>query len=312
MGLTSLLDMELAVPAPTALEEFWQRRGMQVTAPGVLGTADRPSQLRLREGAYRHVAELRVACETEADLVDIARRLDGMGIAASLGDGWLRCADPILDHDVLVQVTAAASITPPAPRELNRPGRADRLDRRSTACLGQAPKAPRRLGHVVFGTTDVAASKAFYVDGLGFKVSDSFGDFAYFIRCSADHHNMLLAPSAVPCMNHYAMEMDDIDAIGAAGAQVTAESPEASIAGIGRHVVGANMFWYLLDPAGGMFELYSDMDQIVDDEQWATQQFRDDWNPFEVAAWNSSGIKADFFEPADIAAIAKAREAAGR
>ena len=48
-----------------------------------------------------------------------------------------------------------------------------------------------------------------------------------------------------------------------------------------------------------------------DDEQWAAQQFRDDWNPFEVAAWNSSGIKADFFEPADIAAIAKLAHSVG-
>jgi catechol 2,3-dioxygenase-like lactoylglutathione lyase family enzyme len=312
MGLTSLLDLELAVPVPSELEAFWERRGMRVTAPGVLGTAERPSQLRLREGAYRHVAEMRVTCETEADLESIAQRLDGLGIASVRGDGFLRCADPILDHDVIVEVTAAAALTPPAPRLLNRPGQLTRRDRRSTACLDQAPQVPRRVGHVVFGTTDVEASRAFYVDGLGFKVSDSFGDFAYFIRCSTDHHNMLLAPSAVPCMNHYAMEMDDVDAIGAAGTKILAELPQSSVAGIGRHVVGANMFWYLLDPAGGMFELYADMDQIVDDERWASEQFRDDWNPFEIAAWNSSGIEPDFFEPADIAAIAAAREAAGR
>jgi catechol-2,3-dioxygenase len=113
-------------------------------------------------------------------------------------------------------------------------------------------------------------------------------------------------------MNHYAMEMDDVDAIGLAGAKIVAERPDCSVAGLGRHVVGANMFWYLLDPAGGMFELYSDMDQIHDDDLWAAEQFRDDWNPFEVAAWNSSAIKADFFEPADIDAIGAAREAAGR
>jgi catechol-2,3-dioxygenase len=312
MALTSLLDLQLAVPAPSDLEAFWVRRGMQVTAPGVLGTADRPSQLRLREGAYRHVAEMRVACETEAELSQIAARLADLGVASEQGDGFLRCADPVLDHDVIVEVTAATPITEPAHQPLNIPGRADRLDRRSPACLGLAPQAPRRVGHVVFGTTDVEASRAFYVDGLGFRVSDSFGTFAYFLRCSTDHHNILLAPSQVPVMNHYAMEMDDVDAIGLAGGQITTENPDASIAGIGRHVVGANMFWYLLDPAGGMFELYTDMDRITDDETWAAEQFRDDWDPFTVAAWNSTGIKADFFEPVDIAAIAKAREAAGR
>ena len=312
MGLTSLLDLELAVPAPTELQDFWVARGMQVTAPGILGTADRPSQLRLREGSYRHVATMRVACETERDLDAISSRLDALGIASVRGDGTLRAADPVLDHDVIVEVTGAAAITPPSPRQFNQPGSTGRVDRRSRACVDQLPQAPRRVGHVVFGTTDVEASRAFYVDGLGFKVSDAFGTFAYFIRCSNDHHNMLLAPSNVPVLNHYAMEMDDVDAIGLAGSKIVAERPDCSVAGLGRHVVGANMFWYLLDPAGGMFELYTDMDQIHDDDAWAAQQFRDDWNPFEVASWNSSGIKADFFEPADIADIAKAREAAGR
>jgi hypothetical protein len=127
-----------------------------------------------------------------------------------------------------------------------------------------------------------------------------------------DHHNLLITPAAVPNLNHYALEMDGIDAIGLAGQKIVAERPDCSVTGVGRHVVGANMFWYLLDPAGGMFELYSDMDQIVDDEKWAAENHRTDWNPFEVAAWNSTAIKPDFFEPVDIADIAKGREAAGR
>ncbi len=312
MGLTSLLDLELAVPAPDELQAFWEGHGMRVTGPGMLGSLDRPSLLRLREGAYRHVAEMRVACETESDLDAIGRRLERLGLAPVRGDGVLRCPDPILDHTVVVQIGAAAALTPPGPRSLNRPGRPERLNRRSTACLGQAPHAPRRLGHVVFGTPDVAASRAFYVEGLGFKVSDSIGDMAYFLRCSPDHHNVLLMPSAVPCLNHYALEMDDIDAIGLAGAKVLAQRPDCSITGIGRHVVGANLFWYMLDPTGGMFELYADMDQIVDDEKWAAEHFRDDWDPFKISSWNSSAVRADFFAPADIDAIAKARAAAGR
>ncbi len=312
MALTSLLDLELAVPVPSELEAFWVRRGMCVTRPGVLGTGDRPSQLRLREGPYRHVSEIRIGCESERDLDGIAARLHGLGIASVRSDGSLRCADPILDHEVVVEVGAAGALTPPATRAMNRPGRLDRVDRRSTACLDRAPQAPRRVGHVVFGTTDVQASRAFYVDGLGFKVSDAVGEFAYFLRCSSDHHNLLLAPSPVPCMNHYAVEMDDIDAIGLAGAKVLAERPECSVTGIGRHVIGANMFWYLLDPSGGMFELYADMDQILDDDRWAAEQFRNDWDPFKIAAWNASAVQPDFFSPADIEAIAKGREAAGR
>jgi catechol 2,3-dioxygenase-like lactoylglutathione lyase family enzyme len=312
MALTSLLDLELAVPEPSELEAFWVRRGMVATRPGVLGTPDRPSQLRLREGAYRHVAELRIGCESPRDLDGIATRLAALGIGAIRGDGFLRCADPVLDHEVVVEVGDSAALTPPPARAMNRPGRFDRVDRRSTACLGRAGQTPRRVGHVVFGTTDVQASRAFYVDGLGFQVSDAIGELAYFLRCSSDHHNLLLAPSPVPCMNHYAVEMDDVDAIGLTGTKILAERPDCGVAGIGRHVIGANLFWYLLDPSGGMFELFADMDQIVDDDRWAAEQFRSDWAPFELAAWNASAVKPDFFSPADLDAIAKGRAAAGR
>ncbi len=312
MALSGLLDVQLSVPDPGQLEAFWVRRGMTVSGTGVLGTAERPCQLRLREGSYRHVSEIRLACDQESDLAAIATRLEGLGIASRAGDGWLRCPDPILDHDVVIEVGAANPLSRPAVRAFNRPGQSERLGRRSTACLEKAPHSPRRLGHVVFGTTDVERSRAFYVDGLGFKVSDALPGFAYFLRCSSDHHNLLVAPSAVPCLNHYAMEMDDMDAIGLAGNQVIEERPDCSVTGVGRHVIGANLFWYLLDPAGGMFELFADMDQIVDDERWAAEVFQDRWDDFKIAAWNSTEIKADFFEPADIDVIAKGREAAGR
>ena len=310
--LNALLDLELSVPDPEELERFWLRRGLQATAPGVLGTADRPSQLRLREGGYRHVSEVRLACDDEGDLDEIAARLDKLGLSADVRDGELRTIDPCNEHAVVVQVATAAPLTPPAPRELNRPGAPVRVDRRSTACLGRAPSAPRRVGHVVFGTPDVEASRAFYVEGLGFQVSDGVGPgLGWFLRCSTDHHNLLLMPAPVPCLNHYAVELDDADAIGLAAHAVLAERPEATVAGLGRHIVGANLFWYLLDPAGGMFELFADMDQIVDDERWAREERRDDWG-LDIAAWNAAGPTPDFFLPADLDALAAARDAARR
>ena len=312
MALTSLLDLELSVPDPGQLADFWVRRGMTLTGAGVLGTAERPSQLRLREGGYRHVSELRVGCSSERDLEEAAVRLDKLGVEAQVGDGVLRCADPINDHQVVLEVVDAEPLAPPRPRAMNGPGRRDRIDRRSSACLGEAPKAPRRVGHVVFGSTDVDASRDFYVDGLGFRISDAVGGgFAWFLRCSSDHHNMLLMPSPVPCLNHYAIEMDDVDAIGLAGREVVAERADCAVTGIGRHVVGANLFWYLLDPAGGMFELFADMDQIVDDERWEAEQRRDDWDPLTIAAWEPSPAKPDFFLPTDIDVIAAGRDAAG-
>lgn len=319
MAVTSLLDLELAVPDPTELAAFWERRGLR-RDDGVLGTIERPSQLRLKEGPYRHVSELRVSCESEFDLDDVATRLDKLGVRSDRRGTTLRCADPLGDHDVVIEVTEPAPLQPPPRRSANQPGRDGRIDRRSSACLGEAPHGPRRVGHVVFGTPDVAASTAFYAEGLGFRISDIVGGgLGCFLRCSPDHHNLLLAPAPIPCLNHYAVEMDDVDAIGLAGMQIRDEglrgegrstAADVSIAGIGRHVVGANLFWYLLDPAGGMFELFADMDQIHDDERWEHETRRDDWDPFTIGAWMPSEAKPDFYLPADIDALARARAAA--
>ncbi|MFN8040776.1 MAG: VOC family protein [Acidimicrobiales bacterium] len=311
MALTDLVDLELAVPAPEALAAFWERRGLRRTDATTLGTPARPSQLRLREGAYRHVSELRLACDDEADLPAIAERLARLGVEAVVGDGWLRTADPLGDHDVVVEVAAPAPPAAAAAAPANRPDRHDRVDRRAPACTGSAPP-PRRLGHVVFGTPDVAASAAFYRDGLGFRTSDVVGGgIAHFLRCSPDHHNLLLSPAPIPVMNHYAFEVDDVDAIGLTGAAVLAEGGR-SVAGVGRHVVGANLFWYLLDPAGGMFELFADMDRIVDDEAWEREQRRDDWDPFGVAAWVPGEPAPDFWMPVDLDELVAARAAVGR
>jgi catechol 2,3-dioxygenase-like lactoylglutathione lyase family enzyme len=313
MALHALLDLELSVPDPDSLVAFWTGLGMERTDRTTLGTADRPSQLRLAESTYRHVSELRLACSDESDLVDIRDRLMGLGVDSTVGDGVLRCTDPLSDHDVVVEVADVPPVTTPSPRAVNRPGESARVNRRSSAAVRPTPAPPRRVGHVVFGCTDVAASVAFYRDGIGFKVSDTVdGGFGTFLRCSTDHHNMLLMPAPVPCMNHYAVEMDDVDAIGLAGMQVVSGQPESSVYGIGRHVLGANLFWYLLDPQGGMFELFADMDQITDDVLWTAEQYRDDWDPFTIASWEPGPSKPDFFLPADIVQLAEARAAAGR
>ncbi len=313
MPLHALLDLELSVPDPEALAAFWTGLGMERTDGTTLGTPERPSQLRLAESTYRHVSALRLGCTDESDLVAARDRLERLGVAATLGDGVLRCADPLGDHEVVVEVADAAPLAPPPVREVNRPGSTTRVNRRSSAAVRPIPAPPRRVGHVVFGSTDVAGSVAFYRDGLGFQVSDVVdGGIGTFLRCSTDHHNLLVLPAPVPCMNHYAVEMDDVDAIGLAGMRVVSGRPESSVYGIGRHVLGANLFWYLLDPQGGMFELFADMDQITDDEAWAADEFRDDWDPFTIASWEPGPSKPDFFLPADIGQLAEARAAAGR
>jgi catechol 2,3-dioxygenase-like lactoylglutathione lyase family enzyme len=313
VSVNRLLDITLGVPDPETLATFWTRRGLGLDG-SCLGTPDRPRQIVLVEGPYRHLAALHLGCESSADLAAIATRLARLGIATEATGTTLVCSDPVFGHRVVVDVVGREPIQAGPARAVNGPGRAGRLTKRADVIAEAAPRPPRRVGHIVLGTPHVEEASAFYLDGLGFRVSDRMlGGALTFARVEADHHNLLIQPSAVSYLNHYALEMDDVDAIGAAGTAVLHERPDADIVGIGRHVLGSNLFWYLLDPAGNMFELFADMDQIVDDEAWDREHRRDDWTLDEAgfSAWGPQHPPEAFFDPPDLAELGRAREAAG-
>ena len=308
--LNGVLDIELTVPDPEPLVEFWERRGLRRTADGVLGSDERPAMLRITEGRYRHLSDLHLGCDTEGDLLDIRRRLADLGIEATIDGNRLLCVTPELGNTVTIDVREQSPLAPFTPRPANGPGTRSRIDARADAVGEETARPPRRLGHVVLGTTRVKDLATFFVDGLGFRISDQVaGGAAVFARCSPDHHNLLLMPSKVPYLNHYAVEMDDVDAVGKAGQATLGERPDASVVGVGRHTVGGNVFWYLRDPSGTTFEFFTDMDQILDDDGWDAHGRRDDWDS-TFAVWGPEPPRV-FFVPEDLGDIAAGRSAAG-
>ena len=127
---------------------------------------------------------------------------------------------------------------------------------------------PRKLGHVVIGSTDYGATRRFFTDGLGFKLSDEMKNEGAFLRCSTDHHNVLVLQAPVTYMHHSSWQVDDIDEVGRGASAMLEDHPERHVWGLGRHHAGSNFFWYLKDPAGNFSEYYSDMDCIVEDALW--------------------------------------------
>jgi catechol 2,3-dioxygenase-like lactoylglutathione lyase family enzyme len=316
MALNGLLDIEISVPDPQATFDFWLRRGMTATSPGVLGTIDRPVQMAVAEGSYRHLSKMHLSCESEEDLAAIARRLTAAGVAVQVSGTTLTCTDPIFGHSIVIDVGQPHPLTPAQHRAFNGPGEQARRNVRADAVTNQTPPPPRRIGHVVLATPMFREAGDFYVDTLGFRVSDGmFNRALTFMRVESDHHNLLIQPGPTSYLNHYAVEVDDIDAVGQFGTSVLAEDPDSDVVGIGRHNLGSNVFWYMRDPAGNMFEFFSDMDQIVDDEVWDRVHRRDDWDgadgPAGFSVWGPKNPPEAFINPPDVKQIAAAREALG-
>ena len=297
MALHRLIDAEFGVPEPAVLDDFYQEIGL-TGGPGNWGGSEQPDQIRIVEAPYRQLRSMRIGCESEEDLTIAANNLDGLGISYTLGGGLLKVVDPLNFWEVTVEPAPVFDICEQPLREVNRPGNRPREGVRAEVIVEEKLRAPRRLGHIVVGTPEPQKTPELY-KALGFRVTDIVGGAATFLRCSHDHHSFLITPGLVPYMNHYALEHDDFDAVGAAATTyLRSHEDDRHIAGMGRHMIGGNVFWYMKDPAGNFFEFFADMDRIVDDEAW---EIRTDWSMDDIwSVWGDKDVPEIFFKPHDM------------
>lgn len=291
--------MRVGVPDPAALAAFYEEMGMADDGHSGFAGTDAGTQVVVDHHEFRRLLEVRIGAVDEASVAAVTARLAGAGLAPRHTDSVVSVVEPATQ--VTFQVEVAAPLHQPlvdAPPAENRPGAAARRNARAAA-VHQQPRPPRRLGHLVLGTPDFAATRSFLVDGLGFKVSDEFPDVIAFLRCSTDHHNVAIVRSEVAHLQHYSWECDDVDHIGHAATRLLRTDPTRQAWGFGRHFLGSNYYWYLRDPAGSFLELFSDLDMIDDDEQWEATG-RTAFEPSQIGhAWGPD-MPFEFVVPNDI------------
>jgi catechol 2,3-dioxygenase-like lactoylglutathione lyase family enzyme len=131
----------------------------------------------------------------------------------------------------------------------------------------QSRVRPLTLGHHVWYTLDMPKSEKFYVERLGFRVTDRFTKTGSFMRSQGciEHHNMYLIerPGTPLGLNHIAFHVRDQLEMMRGGKQFAALGHKTAW-GPGRHIFGSNNFWYFKSPFGGNLEYDADID-VVDD-----------------------------------------------
>ena len=148
-------------------------------------------------------------------------------------------------------------------------------DRQRFGALQRFEKGPaqvKRLGHVVLRVKDFRASEAWYKSRFGFLSSDEIylGDeqnvITAFMRCDrgdtyVDHHTFLCVGIGEPGFEHAAFEVEDMDAV-MVGHDRLREAGWEHAMGIGRHVLGGQIFDYWRDPWGRTLEHFTDGDLL--------------------------------------------------
>jgi catechol 2,3-dioxygenase-like lactoylglutathione lyase family enzyme len=279
MSLHRLTDITLGVPDIAATVEFYTQFGL-LPEPSTdqgeywFGTVDGgPRQLRLVHAPVRRLLSLGIGADDVDDLGRISASLQRFGVASRIEGEQIKTSEPVTGLDVTVSVAPPVPPKPaPEPQVPNE---------RAPALLRTDPVRPRKLGHVMVASVDAPTTKGFFGEGLGFKLSDEIRDAAAFMRCSSDHHNLVVGTSPVNYMHHSSWEVTDVDEIGRGAKAILEGHPERHTWGVGRFWVGANYFYYANDPAGNKTEYYAGMDEITDDQVWKPGVFEPGalWGP---------------------------------
>ncbi|KUO10304.1 VOC family protein [Streptomyces sp. DSM 15324] len=304
MTLHGLRSITIGVPDVPSAVAYYVDFGLTHSSSGNrttarLSTTDGGEQLELVHAPRRHLASLTVGVDDADDLDRATASLTRLGVGVDRSETALVTADPVTGVQVRLEVAPRlAAAGTPAPG-YNAPGDVVRDTSRAPGVLRETRVRPRKLGHVVFGSTDQPATERFFTEGLGFKVSDRIPPFAAFLRCSTDHHNVLVQQAPFPLLHHTSWQVDDVDEVGRGASAMLAKDPARHVWGLGRHHIGSNFFWYLKDPAGNFSEYYADMDCIVDDQLWTPQ----DWTDSRALYSWGPPPPPSFLEPEDLAEL---------
>ncbi|MFG1928515.1 VOC family protein [Cryptosporangium sp. NPDC048952] len=272
MALHGLTGVTIGVPNVNATVGYYAEFGLEHLGGGAFATRDGGEQLRIVAARTRRLVELGIGCDDADDVARIGSRLDRLGTPWTVAGTVVSAVEPVTG--VLARISVAPRLAPervPA-TPYNGPGRIDRHGR-APGIRRVTPVRPKKLGHAVVGTVDLRATTAFFVDGLGFQVSDYIGDKGAFLRCSNDHHNVLALAAPVNFLHHTSWQVDDVDDVGRGAKAMLEADPARHVWGLGRHHAGSNFFWYLKDPAGNFSEYYADMDCIPEGELWTPEVF---------------------------------------
>jgi catechol 2,3-dioxygenase-like lactoylglutathione lyase family enzyme len=136
--------------------------------------------------------------------------------------------------------------------------------RRAPRVLKRGEGVPEKISHIVLHSPKHKEATAFFVDVLGFQVSDWIGDFMSFLRCNEWHHRIAVLPGP-PCLNHVAYDMPSVDEMMRGIARLKRMKIDL-LWGPGRHTAGNNTFSYFCTPNGFSVEYTSELERVA--ENW--------------------------------------------
>ncbi|MDO8423645.1 MAG: VOC family protein [Parvibaculum sp.] len=230
---------------------------------------DRAARIFLLHGERDDVAVLGLEVQTATALETVKANLEKKKIAYTQGDAALKIRRHVVDLICLqdpagLDVEIYYGATELTNQPFNSPAGVSRF------CTGD-----QGAGHVVLASPDMDRIRAFYVEALGFSLSDTIGmklgpDFSItleFYHCNQRHHTLALAGMpASRRLHHFMVEMATLDDVGFALDRIGACGVRQKTT-LGKHTNDQMISFYAETPSGFDVEVgYAGIP--VHDESW--------------------------------------------
>lgn len=233
------------------------------------------------------------ASREDLDLLARSDKFSPVEAMDSPGGGWRTCiTDPIgLEIEVVYGMMPMEPLAEISRRPYNMGTDFERDKEFLRVEIG--PSRIKRFGHLQLNVPDIPATLEWYQAHFGILVTDLMkledGEtVAVFSRCdkghlSSDHHNLLFtrAYGGVTGLNHVSWEVVDMDDVHA-GHEHLHNKKRTPEWGVGRHLLGSQIFDYWNDPWGQIHEHWTDGDQIAPDHETGirgVEHARSQWGP---------------------------------
>ena len=270
----------LRAPDLDLMEEFLVHFGMTRAAR----TADALYMRGTDARHHIHVTELGQAAfvgfaylaQSRDDLERLAARAPGASaveaIEAPGGGHRVRLTEPNGYAIEVVHGIETPAAIPVARQALN--SGAEPLRRAGEVLrLPASPSPVKRIGHGVLATPEVVATATWFRDTLGFLRSDDVyvaeeaNIVGSFNRCDrgeafTDHHVLFCVQNDRAGLNHLSFELPDADAVFKDHEYIAGLGKYEHMWGIGRHILGSQIFDYWCDPWGRVHERWADTDRL--------------------------------------------------
>jgi catechol 2,3-dioxygenase-like lactoylglutathione lyase family enzyme len=269
----------MEAPDLDAMEEFLTHFGMvrgERTADALYmrGTDEHHHIHVAHKGGTRFVG-FAYHANDEDDLERLAR-LPGASAIETLdepgGGRRVRLREP---NGYQIEVIAGMQSVAPIPVERDPTNTGNEPRRRAGRVmrLTRSPTPIRRIGHGVLATPRVGETVAWFRDTLGMIRSDDvyagdkdnvIGAFSRLDRGGdyVDHHVLFCVHNARAGLNHVSYEASDIDAIFQDHEYLKRLGKYEHMWGIGRHLLGSQVYDYWSDPWGRVHERWADTDRL--------------------------------------------------